>query len=61
MKFTHSSKLKDLELSKNTDPEAEVAWATEIERRIAEVEEDDVETISWDEARTRIRATLVKS
>ena len=40
------------------DSEVEAAWAAEIERRIAEVESGEAETSSWEEARTRIRATL---
>lgn len=43
------------------DSDVEAAWATEIERRIAEVESGEAETISWEEARTRIRASLSKS
>jgi putative addiction module component (TIGR02574 family) len=42
------------------DPEIEAAWATEIERRIAEVESGEAETVSWEEARARIRAKLAK-
>jgi putative addiction module component (TIGR02574 family) len=36
-------------------------WAAEIERRIAEVESGEAETSSWEDARARIRAKLVKS
>jgi putative addiction module component (TIGR02574 family) len=48
-------------LDETNDSDVEAAWAAEIERRIAEVESGDAETISWEEARTRIRATLSKS
>lgn len=61
MKFMHYSKLEDLELGKSTDSDVEAAWAAEIDRRIAEVESGEAEIISWEEARTRIRATLAKS
>jgi putative addiction module component (TIGR02574 family) len=47
-------------LDASGDSDVEAAWAAEIERRIAEVESGDAETSSWEEARTRIRATLVK-
>jgi hypothetical protein len=43
------------------DSDVEAAWATEIERRIAEVESGEAETASWEEARARIKATLTKS
>ena len=48
-------------LDESTDSDVEAAWAAEIERRIAEVESGEAETISWEEARARIRARLVKS
>ena len=47
-------------LDQHRDPEIEAAWATEIERRIAEVEAGEAETVSWEEARARIRAKLTK-
>ena len=46
------------------EPEAEgveATWAAEIEKRIAEVESDGAETVSWEEARTRIKSMLAKS
>ena len=48
-------------LDEPPDSTAEAAWATEIERRIVEVESGEAETTTWEEARTRIRATLSKS
>ena len=47
-------------LDRYRDPEIEAAWAAEIERRIAEVELGEAETVSWEEARARIRAKLTK-
>jgi putative addiction module component (TIGR02574 family) len=47
-------------LDENQDSDVEAAWATEIERRIGEVESGNAETASWEEARARIRAKLVK-
>ena len=47
-------------LDQHRDPEIEAAWAGEIERRIAEVESGEPETVSWEEARARIRAKLTK-
>ncbi|HYJ88804.1 MAG TPA: addiction module protein [Pyrinomonadaceae bacterium] len=48
-------------LDEGKDPDVEAAWASEIQRRIDEVESGEAETTSWEEARTRIRAKLVKS
>jgi putative addiction module component (TIGR02574 family) len=47
-------------LDKSNDPNIEAAWATEIERRIAEVEAG-AETASWEDARARIQASLAKT
>ena len=49
---------KDLDSGEYADVQA--AWAAEIERRITEVESGEVETVGWEEARSRIRATLEK-
>jgi hypothetical protein len=38
----------------------EAAWAAEIEKRITEVESGVAETVNWEEARVRIRATLAR-
>ena len=48
-------------LDEGEDANVEAAWAAEIERRIADVESGEATTSSWEEARTRIRSTLVKS
>jgi putative addiction module component (TIGR02574 family) len=48
-------------LDEGEDADVEAAWATEIERRVDEVESGAAETVSWEEARARIRATLAKS
>jgi putative addiction module component (TIGR02574 family) len=48
-------------LDQRQSAEIEAAWAAEIERRIAEVESGEVEAVSWEDARARIRAKLVKS
>lgn len=48
-------------LDEGQDAEIEAAWAAEIEKRIAEVESGEVETVSWEDARARIRAKLAKS
>jgi putative addiction module component (TIGR02574 family) len=47
-------------LNEHRDAEIEAAWAAEIERRIAEVESGQAETVSWEEASARIRAKLMK-
>lgn len=36
------------------DPGVEAAWATEIERRVAEVEAGTVKTVPWEEVRQRL-------
>ena len=43
-------------LDGTADPDAEAAWAAEIERRLREVESGAVKTIPWNEARQRIAA-----
>ena len=48
-------------LDEGEDRGVEAAWAAEIEKRIAEIESGEATTVSWDEARARIRATLAKS
>ena len=48
-------------LDQGKDSAVDSAWAAEIERRIAEVESGKVETVSWEDARARIRARLAKS
>lgn len=48
-------------LDEGEDTDVKAAWAAEIERRIAEVESGEAETVSWEEARARIRSKLAKS
>ena len=48
-------------LDQGKDSAVDSAWAAEIERRIAEGESGKVETVSWEDARARIRARLAKS
>jgi len=48
-------------LDEGEDIDVEAAWAAEIERRIADVESGKAKTVSWEEARTRIKETLAKS
>jgi putative addiction module component (TIGR02574 family) len=36
------------------DPDVESAWAIEIERRVAELEADTVNSIPWEEVRQRL-------
>ena len=40
-------------LDADTDEDAEAAWATEVNRRVAELESGAVKTISWAEVRRR--------
>ena len=47
-------------LDEGEDRDVEAAWATEIERRISEIESGEAETVSWEEARARIRSKLAK-
>jgi putative addiction module component (TIGR02574 family) len=48
-------------LDEGNDADVETAWAAEIERRIAQVEAGEAETVSWEEARARIRSKIAKS
>ena len=48
-------------LDEGEDIDVEAAWAAEIDRRIADVESGKAKTVSWEEARTRVKATLAKS
>jgi len=43
-------------LDKGVDEDAEAAWASEIARRLREVENGDVKTIPWPQARQMIVA-----
>ena len=45
-------------LDEGEDADVETAWAAEIDRRIAEIESGEVETVSWEEARARVRSKL---
>jgi putative addiction module component (TIGR02574 family) len=40
------------------DPDAEQAWADEIERRVKELKSGSVKTIPWDEVRSKLNARL---
>jgi len=40
----------------NVDKDAEAAWATEVNRRVAELDSGAVKTIPWAEARRRLAA-----
>ena len=48
-------------LDQGKDSAIDSAWAVEIERRITEIESGEAETVSWKDARARIRARLAKS
>jgi len=48
-------------LDEGEDADVEAAWAVEIERRIAEVESGEARTVSWEEARARIKSKLANS
>ena len=47
-------------LDQGKDSGVDSAWAAEIERRITEIESGEAETVSWEEARERIRAKLAR-
>lgn len=42
------------------DPDAEVAWAAEIEKRVAKLNAGAAKLESWDDVRRRIEATLLR-
>ncbi len=44
--------------SLDVDPGVEEAWATEVEKRLADWEAGLVEEFTWEEARERIRSKL---
>jgi putative addiction module component (TIGR02574 family) len=41
-------------LDTDVDDDAETAWATEVNRRVAELESEAVKTIPWAEVRRRL-------
>ena len=43
-------------LDTNVDEDAEAAWATEVNRRVAELDGDTVKTVPWAEVRRRLAA-----
>lgn len=45
-------------IDQGEDAGAEAAWDTEIAKRVAELERGDVQTVPWEEVRTRIDAKL---
>ena len=45
-------------LDSREDPDVEEAWATEVERRVAEVDSGKVKLVSWDRVRRRLRSGL---
>jgi len=54
--------MKDNEEDSNPDEvDFDVAWASEIGKRIEEVETGEAKTSTWEEAQRRIRARLAKS
>ncbi len=45
-------------LDAKDDPDVERAWATEVERRVAEVDSGKVKLVPWERTRRRLRAGL---
>ena len=43
-------------LDTDVDEDAEAAWATEVNRRLAELDGDTVKTVPWAEVRRRLAA-----
>jgi putative addiction module component (TIGR02574 family) len=43
-------------LDTDVDEDAEAAWATEVNRRVAELDSGAVETVPWGEVRRRLAA-----
>jgi putative addiction module component (TIGR02574 family) len=43
-------------LDTEVDEDAEAAWATEVNRRVAELDDGTVKTIPWSEVRRRLTA-----
>ena len=47
-------------LEGDPDPDVEVAWATEIERRVREIDSGKVQTIPWEQVRAELYARLAE-
>jgi len=45
-------------LDAEVEPNAEEAWRQEVQRRLAELDSEAVETIPWSQARSRLLAKL---
>ena len=45
-------------LDTDTDPNIEVAWAEEIERRVRQLDANEVETIPWEQVRRELFARI---
>jgi putative addiction module component (TIGR02574 family) len=46
-------------LDSGDDPTVDDAWASEIERRVAQIDAKTVKLVSWSRARRRLRAGLL--
>ena len=47
------------ELAKTAAPDAEAAWAMEIERRVEAIEAGTVETEPWEDVKRRIEGAIL--
>ena len=47
-------------LEAEPDPDVELAWAQEIERRVRDLDEGKVETIPWEQVRAELHARLAE-
>ena len=48
------------ELARTADPDAETAWAMEIERRVEAIEAGTVETEPWEDVKRRIESEILR-
>lgn len=41
-------------IDQGSDPDIEAAWATEIEKRVAQIDRGEVELIAWEEVKKKL-------
>ena len=47
-------------MARTADPDAETAWAMEIERRVEAIEAGTVETEPWEDVKHRIESEILR-
>ena len=44
-------------LDSRIEPDVEIAWQNEIQKRLSEIDNNEVECISWEEVRNKLRGS----